>query len=78
MYLGQQLVHDGVVYPSAPTEGATLPADCIKLIKDDDVQGTVFIQFLLVCLCLSKQAPKGLKQQSLTGLMMSHDLMVIT
>lgn len=67
MYLGQQLVHNSVVYPSAPTEGATLPADCVKLVKDDDVQGTVFIQFLLVSLCLSKQAPKGLKKQSLIG-----------
>ena len=37
VYLGQQLVHNGVVYPSAPTEGATLPADCIKFVKDDDM-----------------------------------------
>ena len=36
--LGQQLVDDGVVGAGAVPHAATLPADGINLIKDDDVQ----------------------------------------
>mmetsp|Transcript_18751 Transcript_18751/g.72315 ORF Transcript_18751/g.72315 Transcript_18751/m.72315 type:complete len:225 (+) Transcript_18751:1-675(+) len=68
--LAQQLVHHCVVYASARAAGATLLANSVDLVKDDNVQLALVAPLCVFLLCVCEEVPHVLLR--LTDVLVQH------